>query len=81
MTHRVFLYLGSIVTQSLAKQRTDSQVVVSNLIKRKQLVEELHHFGMSTTYEEFLLFNPLTPKGPLKDYTYLNKPAAESRDR
>ena len=29
---------------------------MSNFIKRKQLIEELHHFGVTTTYDEFLLF-------------------------
>ena len=51
----IFLYLGSIVTQSLTKQRTDFQVPMPNFIKLK-LVEELHHFGVTTTYDEFLLF-------------------------
>ena len=51
----IFLYLGSIVNQSLAKQRTDFQVAMSNFIKRKQLIEELHHFCVTTTYDEFLL--------------------------
>ena len=51
----IFLYLGSIVTQSLTKQRTDFQVALSNFIKSKHLIEELHHFGVITTYDEFLL--------------------------
>ena len=52
----IFLYLGSTVNQSLSKQRTDFQVAMSNFIKRKQLIEELHHFCVTTTYDEFLLF-------------------------
>ena len=51
----MFLYLGSIVTQSLTKKRTDFQVAMPN-IKRGHLVEELNHFGVTTTYDEFLLF-------------------------
>ena len=53
----IFLYLGSIVTQSLTKQSTDFQVDMSNFFKCKQLIEELHHFDVvTTTYDEFLLF-------------------------
>ena len=29
---------------------------LSTFINRKQLIEELHHFGLTSTYEEFLLF-------------------------
>ena len=64
-THRMYtviilLYLGSIVTQSLTKQSTDFQVVMSNFIKRKPLIEELHHFCVTTIYDEFLLFKGST---------------------
>lgn len=48
----IFPYLGSIVTQSLKKQRTDFQVAMSNFFKGKQ-------FGVTTTYDEFLLFEGL----------------------
>ena len=49
----IFPYLGSIVTQSLKKQRTDFQVAMSNFFKGKQ-------FGVTTTYDEFLLFKGLS---------------------
>ena len=47
---------GNIITQATSKQRTDLQVALSNFVKRKHLIEELHHFGITSTYDEFLLF-------------------------
>ena len=49
----VFTYT---ITQAISKQRTDLQVALSNFVKRKHLIEELHHFGITSTYDEFLLF-------------------------
>ena len=49
----IFPYLGSIVTQSLKKQRTDFQVAMSNFIEGKQ-------FGVTITYDEILLFKGLS---------------------
>ena len=47
---------GSIITQAISKQRTDLQVALFNFVKRKHLIEELNQFGITSTYDEFLLF-------------------------
>ena len=44
-----------MITQAISKQRTDLQVALSNFVKRKHLIEELHQFGITSTYDEFLL--------------------------
>ena len=38
------------------KQRTHLQVAMSNLVNRKFLIEELHHYGINSTYDEYLQF-------------------------
>ena len=40
---------------SYYKQRTDLQAPPSNFVKRKHLIEELYYFGITSTYDEFLL--------------------------
>ena len=49
-------FSGSIITQDISKQQTDLQIALSNFVKRKHLIEELHHFGITSTYNELLLF-------------------------
>ena len=44
------------MTSSLTNQRTYLQVATSNLVKRKQLIQELSDFGITSSYDEFLLF-------------------------
>ena len=44
----------------ITKERTYLQVGMSNFIKVKQLIEDLHHFGVTTIYDEFLLFKGST---------------------
>ena len=46
----------SIVTSSLTNQRTDLQVSMSNLANRKHLIKELSDFGITSSDDEFLLF-------------------------
>ena len=51
------LVLGSIITLSvLTKQRTDLQVALSNFVKKKHLIKELSQFGITYSYNEYLLF-------------------------
>ena len=49
------LFSGSIVTSSLTNQRTNLQVAMSNLYKRKHFIQELSDFGIKSSYDEFLL--------------------------
>ena len=51
------LVLGSIVTSAITKRRTDLQVGLSNFVKKKHLIKELSEFGITSSYNEYLLFN------------------------
>ena len=46
--------IGSIISSYIMKQRTHLQVAMSNLVKRTFLIEELHHYGITSTYDEYL---------------------------
>ena len=48
--------IGSIISSYIMKQRTHLQVVMSNLVKRKFLIEELRHYGITSAYDEYLQF-------------------------
>ena len=49
-------FLGSIVTSAITKRKTALLVALANLVKRKHLIHELSLFGVTSSYDEFLLF-------------------------
>ncbi|MES9884040.1 MAG: hypothetical protein ABW185_24600 [Sedimenticola sp.] len=48
--------VASIITSHLTKSPTLLQIAISNYLKRKMFVEELHHFGVTVNYDEFKRF-------------------------
>jgi hypothetical protein len=52
----ICFFAGSIITSSITNQRTDLQIALSNFVKRKQLIVELAKFGVTSSYDKFLLF-------------------------
>ena len=48
--------IGSIVSSFVTKQRTHLQVPMSNLVKRKHLIEEVHRYRITSTYDAYQQF-------------------------
>ena len=45
------LVLSGIVTSALTKPRTDFQVALSNVVKKKHLKKELSQYGITSSYD------------------------------
>ena len=50
------ILIGSIISSIVTKQWTNLQIAMSNMVRKKHLIEELHHYGITSTYDEYRLF-------------------------
>ena len=53
----IFTFEESIIFSVVTKIRTHLQLPISNFIKQRRLVEEFHHYCISTTYDKYRQFN------------------------
>ena len=47
----IFTFTGSIISIVITKSQTHLQLAMSNFIKQKHLIEEFHHYCITTAYE------------------------------